>query len=173
VGFMKNQSLMPSGSGGSMFTCELGTFFDATELMKGVDKAEKKALSRAGAFVRKRARGSIRRRKTVSRPGRPPNAHLDDLKRILFAYDKSAGSVVIGPMPLNGRDFPKVPTLLEFGGNVRSYIRTKSGRRSKHVRRGRKTLRYRARPFMGPAMDKELAKGTIPKQFENAVHVST
>jgi len=145
-----------------MITLKTATFFDAKKLIQSVDRATRKALSRAGAFVRKRARYSIRKRKKVSAPGKPPSSHAGNLRTILFAYDAATRSVVIGPMVLNKQEDPPIPNLLEFGG--RAVRRRKGGKR--------KTLRYRPRPFMGPALEAELAKGGIPKQFRNAVSTS-
>src|SRR5690242_12299768 len=80
-------------------------FFDRKAVVDATTVAERKALSRIGAFVRRRARSSLRRRKRVSRPGEPPSVHSKDdtanLKNILFAYEPSHRRVVIGPVGLN------------------------------------------------------------------------
>lgn len=133
-------------------------FFDRPAVTKSVDRARLRVLRRAGAFVRTRARSSIRKRKRISEPGSPPSSHTGLLKRgILFAYDPSNRSVVVGPMLLNRRVQP-APELLEQRGNA-------SGRLTDH-RRG-KRLVYRARPFMRPAMVAE--RDNIAKSWRNSV----
>jgi hypothetical protein len=67
---------------------------------------------------------------------------------------------VIGPAPINQRSpYPgtTVPELLEEGGRVRR--RDKDGQTE--------VLHYRARPFMGPAYEKELPK--LPAMWRHSV----
>ncbi len=77
-------------------------FFDRPKVIASLKKAKRKALSKAGAFVRKRARSSMRRRKGVSSPGSPPSAHSNghSLKTILFAYQPQSESTIVGPVQL-------------------------------------------------------------------------
>ncbi|HSV28701.1 MAG TPA: hypothetical protein VLL76_04055 [Candidatus Omnitrophota bacterium] len=120
-------------------------FFDRQAVIVQADAATRKVLSKFGAFVRRTARGSIRRRKKTSEPGAPPSGHTGLLKRLIFfAYDPDRRSVVIGPAPLRAK--VEAPPLLEYGGTAR-----RKDRRGRTV-----TARYRARPFMGPALAKEL-----------------
>lgn len=103
-------------------------FFDRQVVLDSMDKAERKVLSKFGAFVRKRARTSIRKRKKPSAPGTPPSSHVGSLRRgILFAFEPEQHTVVIGPL-----FFPKgtgkrtgviqrshtVPEILEYGGTL-------------------------------------------------------
>lgn len=123
-------------------------FFDRDRVVRSMDRATRKALSKFGAFVRTRARSSIRSRKGTSQPGKPPRSHTGLLKRFLFfSYEPSVANVVIGPAKLNTGT--KAPELLEHGG-------TDS--------RGRT---YAARPFMGPAFAREVPNA--PELFENAM----
>lgn len=117
------------------------TFFDRKQVTDRLDPAIKKALSRFGAFVRQRARSSIKRRKGVSQPGGPPHAHQGDIKKILFGYDADAKSVVTGFIRYGASS--GAPERLEKGGTV-----TRDGKR----------LRYRPRPTMKAAQDAELEK---------------
>ena len=56
------------------------------------------ALARAGAYVRKAARTSIKRAAGPSRPGEPPHTHSGVLKRsILWAAEDDRKSVYVGP----------------------------------------------------------------------------
>jgi len=72
-------------------------------------------LSKFWAFVRQRARTSIRKRKGTSQPGSPPYSHVGLLRKfILFAYEPARQSVVIGPVLLReGSDVLRLP---EQGG---------------------------------------------------------
>ena len=125
-------------------------FFGNRPVRQAADRATRAVLSKAGAFVRRRAKSSIRRRKRISRPGRPPSSHAGHLKRlILFGYDRGADSVVIGPLRFRRGE---APPLLEFGGRAR-----RSGRR----------MRYRARPFMGPALEAEAPN--FPRLWKDSV----
>ena len=72
-----------------------GLFFDSKKVVNATTRAERKVLSRFGAYVRRSARSSIRKRKKVSEPGKPPSSHTGLLKRfIFFAYDPGRKSVV-------------------------------------------------------------------------------
>lgn len=116
-------------------------FFDKAAVTDKIDPAARKAMSKFGAFVRQRARSSIRPRKQSAPPGSPPSSHEGSLRRlILFAYDASTKSVVIGPVPFRKGEAPR---LLEHGGTA--------------IRRG-KPARYRGHPFMAPAAKAELPK---------------
>jgi hypothetical protein len=81
------------------------SFFDRPAVVGRLTIARRKALTKAGAYVRKRARSSMRRRKSASKPGSPPSAHesgsAPSLKTILFAYDEQIDGVVVGPVKLN------------------------------------------------------------------------
>jgi hypothetical protein len=121
-------------------------FFDREHVQRSMDQTTYKAFFRFGAFVRKVARRSIRKRKKISDPGFPPSSHTDLLKdRIYFAWDSVQGSVVMGPEKINRPT--EAPELLEFGGDVEVIEDGKP--RRKH---------YRARPFMGPAFEAGLEK---------------
>lgn len=119
-------------------------FFDSAAVLKRLDTAKRKGLSKMGAFVRQRARSSIRSRRAVSTPGSPPSSHEGSLKRLLFfAYDTATDSVVIGPVPFRRGT---APGLLEHGG---------TDTRPATPRRVAQVLHYRPRPFMRPALDAE------------------
>jgi len=121
-------------------------FFDTKRVQSAMDKKTRRVLSRFGAFVRTRARSSIRSRDTISKPGRPPHSHTRVLKDlILFGYDRMRSSVVIGPLAASTRG----AQALEEGGT----ITVKAARRGVKSRR----VKIKARPFMGPAFEKEQA----------------
>ena len=130
-------------------------FFDRQVVTNAADRAQRNVLSKFGAFVRQTARTSIRKRKAISEPGRPPSSHTGLLKRnIFFVFSPETRSVVIGPILLNQRT--DAPRLLEHGDTVIGK------KRNKRVR-----MKYRARPFMGPAFDREQQK--LPDLWRNSV----
>lgn len=138
-------------------------FFDRQIVIDAVGRATAHNLSKAGAFVQRRARSSLRRRKRTSEPGSPPSVHSRDpvatLKNIWFVFDPQNTSVVVGPLKLNqsslvGSSQPTVPALHEYGGTAL-------------VGKRRRRARYAPRPFMGPAMQSELPK--FPDLWKNSV----
>lgn len=105
-------------------------FFDREAIQKAVERGNLRALSKAGAFIRTRARSSLRRRKKPSAPGSPPSVHSRDsfatLKNILFGLEPQRQAVIIGPVALRGSSgnaatapvSGTVPNVLEFGGAI-------------------------------------------------------
>lgn len=154
-------------------------FFDRPLVKRAVDAATRRELSRAGAFVRRRAQTSMRRRRGSSPAGSPPFAHEGSLRKLLFfSYDPKAKSVVIGPVRF--RD-GRAPSLLEFGGSVHIKPRTIYMPKGE-VRRlpagsfaGRKlvpvrvsgVLTYKPRPYMGPALEAEA--DNLPSYWRSSV----
>ena len=132
-------------------------FFDGNRIIRPVERANRSALMRAGAFIRRRARSSMRKRKKISEPGKPPSSHTGRLKGlILFGYSATTETVIVGPRRTGDRD--QAGETLEFG-------RTVTRRRGRRRRR----MRYRVRPFMGPALEKEIEAGSFPKLWANSV----
>jgi hypothetical protein len=148
-------------------------FFDRQKVIDRMKKANRRAMSKIGAFIRRRARSSLRRRKKPSPPGKPPSVHSRDrvatLKNILFAYDPRSESLVVGPVKL-GMGPETVPQIHEFGGVVKARQVGRSGRsRTKHKPVRVRSIRYAPRPFMGPALEAEVDAGTIPEQYKYSV----
>jgi phage gpG-like protein len=134
------------------------SFFDRAKVENAVNKAERKKLSKFGAFVRRNAQTRMRRAKGPSRPGEPPHAHVGLLRKLIFfAYEPREKSVVIGPVLL--RSGSQVPSLHEFGGTTLLRNKSRDGKR--------RIGRYPARPFMGPAFEEELQN--MPRDFKNSV----
>lgn len=162
-----------------------GLFFDRQAVTRAVSRSERRVLSRFGAYVRTGARSSIRpaRRKKLSeltpeeqrrhrlrtrmarregrpqpklplahsRPGEPPRSITGLLRRFLyFAFDPSRRSVVIGPARINSGS--GAPQTLEHGGFAN--------------RRG-KRVRIEARPYMGPALERE--EHRLPQLWRDSV----
>lgn len=158
-------------------------FFDREKVIRSTRAKDRKALSRAGAFVRTSARSSIKSRKhgTISAPGSPPFDHVGyarsqrnralkkagmvplpkpkaadqrGLRVILFGYDERNHSVIIGPLRFGGkRGTSTVPQVLEMGGRSTNY-------------KGR-SINIKARPFMRPALERELPQ--LPKRWASSV----
>ena len=138
-----------------------GLFFDRAEVMRATSRAERRVLSRFGAFVRRSARSSIRKRKGISQPGRPPSSHTGLLRKfIFFAYQVQSRSVIVGPVRLN-RKVGDAPAALEHGGTSR--VVEGSRRSGRRVR----TIRVRPRPYMQPAFEKEKEK--LPQMWRDSV----
>jgi hypothetical protein len=165
-------------------------FFNPGTVADAADRKRKGILSKAGAFIRRAARSSIRRRKAVSAPGGPPSAHSTDsvatIKNILFGWDPSTKSVVVGPVALNIKhslnggslEGGTVPQVLEHGGTLGILeIQHRDGSWSRADLRSRRRIaerpqrvrraHYAARPFMGPALRKELPK--FPQLMKNSI----
>ena len=132
-------------------------FLDRQAVISKVDAATRRVLSKFGAFVRRSAKSSIRKRKKPAPPGQPPSSHTGLLKKfIFFGYDADRRSVVIGPTRLNQKGRGEAPPLLEYGGKATL------------VRRGKKKrVTYQARPYMGPAFEKE--KPQLPAMWRGSV----
>jgi len=169
-------------------------FLDRAEVQRKLGVARVRALSRQGAFVRRRARTDVlRRRKRVSLPGGAPSIHSKNatvtLRNVLFFYDSQTDSVVVGPVKLNqfnrnsrSSSAVSVPALLEFGGSInideerrigsqgpwfRRDMRSQRQRSNREYRTRRAT--YRPRPFMATALQREIAAGTIVSSWANVV----
>lgn len=153
-------------------------FFDSPRVKQAVDAAKRRVLMRQGQWLRKVAKNLIRKRKKPSAPGQPPHSHRGDLKRLLlYGYDPTTESVVIGPeLARWGKSGPMagtgtVPQRLEEGGGVivEEIFGTRKGwfRATKRVLRSRywqgAPRRFRrtsmaARPYMGPAYQRSEKK---------------
>lgn len=136
-------------------------FFDRAKVVRAVDRAKRQSLSKAGAFIRRSAKSSIRKRKRISAPGSPPSSHEGSLRRLIyFGYDRQTDSVVVGPV---GYKNSRVPSVLETGGST-VVIRRVGGRLV------RTKVKIAARPYMRPAYEKN--KDLLPAQFRNSVRAA-
>lgn len=155
-------------------------FFDREKVRRAMSDGDRKAFSKAGAFIRTGARGLLRKSKKISEPGKPPRMHEGSIKRLLFfAFDPASKSAVVGPAR-----FKKgvAPHLLEKGGTVQGdgrviYITRAVGRdRSGRFRSEGKdrielhgAINYRPRPFMGPALHKEIDQGHVVSCWKDVI----
>lgn len=142
-------------------------FFDRAKVLKAIDGATVRVLSKFGAYVRTGAKSSIRKRKRPSLPGQPPSSHVGTLKQLIFfSYDFEKKSVVIGPTLSNHPT--GAPEVLEHGGEADvtdSVWKTRRGQKTREKRTRR--VKIAERPFMGPALDRELPK--LPGMWANSV----
>lgn len=151
-------------------------FFDREAVLKSMDAATRKALSKGGAFVRQDAKGSLRYRDRASQPGQPPSVHRGGtihgrsaslLKELIyFAWDAKNRTVVIGPAATNGsKNQPGfVPQTLEKGGTVqvREVLHRGEWKRESLLTRAEArglpsrmvNVNIAARPFMYPALER-------------------
>lgn len=162
-------------------------FLDRAGVAAKVERGRLRVLAKFGAYTRRSARSSIRKRKASAAPGRPPSSHRGDLRRlILFGLDPAAGSVVIGPVIFDQarRQSKMAQEALEYGGEVTRLTPVpvaKSGKRAATRRQAAayrrllkerrivlpprefrsQTFRYRGNPFMGPAFARELANAKL------------
>lgn len=141
-----------------MFTTSVTrTFFDRPGIVRRMSRARRRALSKAGAYVRTRARTSIRRKRGRSAPGRPPHGHTGLLRGgIYFAYDELRDNVIVGAAKLRSGSAAQA---LEHGGPSTA-ITWRRGRRQ------RRRIYVRRRPFMAPALAAEIRAGTIAKAWQ-------
>ncbi len=131
-------------------------FFDRQKVLFKLSRAERRVLSRFGAYVRQDARQRIRRRKRPSQSGESPTNQTGLLKRhIYFLFDPDRRSVVIGPARL--RTGSEAPATLEHGGQA--VVVTPAGQ---PVR-----VAIEERPYMGPAFRQELPK--VPALWRDSV----
>lgn len=167
------------------------SFFDRAAIQRPSDQATVKTLGKMGAFIRRRARSILRRKKKVSSVGSPPSVHSSDpvatLKNVLFALGPDRRSVLVGPVKLNQVNLQAnrmgsltVPQLHEFGGTIAirewSFGPGKPWRRRDmrfNPRPGwmyrTRNAKYAPRPFMGPAGRYELERGKMAEQFRKQV----
>lgn len=130
-------------------------FFDKKAILNAVPPALRKALSKAGAYIRDDARKSIKTRKKPAPPGQPPHSHKGQLRKfIFFAFDPASRSVIVGPAAFSSRS--QAPYLLEHGGT------TQRKRRKRII-----TAQYEPRPYMLPALLKNIHE--IPKPWKDAI----
>lgn len=134
------------------------SFFDRHVVMAAMGNARRKVLSKAGAFIRTTAKTSIRKRKKSAPPGSPPHSHEGSLRRlILFGYDRSSDSVLVGPV---GFKKGTAPSVLEHGGDTVVLSRRGGRLRSR-------TVKIAPRPYMAPALDKE--RPHLPLLWRNSI----
>jgi predicted ATPase len=128
--------------------------FEPEQLVESMGTGEARALRRVGFATREEAQASIVPGNMASRPGQPPHDKTGTLKRfILYEFDKSTGSVVMGAKLLR-RKSKDVVTALEYGG--------------RSVTAQAKQITVERRPFMQPAFNKAI-RNTVPTAFQDCI----
>lgn len=148
------------------------SFFDRKAVMDAMSRADRRALSKTGAHIRRRARSSLRRRKRISNPGSPPSVHsthkVKTLKAIYFHFEPKKRQVVVGPIKLGVSKFRPVkpgttnPSTNEFGGQAW----VKPNKWSDNLVKAN----YPARPFMGPSLQDEVNAGGVLNAWQDSFH---
>lgn len=116
---------------------------DLSAVEDAIEATWAKSAKMLGFAVRADAQASIRDGRGTSAPGTAPRSHDGTLRRwILYAYEKSSRSVVVGPKLLK-RKSRDAAEALEHGG-------------LSETTRG-EVQRVRERPFMRPAMGRTIA----------------
>lgn len=122
-----------------------------TRALKYYNTRHRICVTRQAQFVRRVAMNSIKSAKSgsISRPGGPPVSHTGALKNwIRYAWERSSGTAVIGPVRL--KHF-RAPRALEYGGVSKWMRRTAFFWRAGYQR-------VQARPFMRPALRRSLPR---------------
>ena len=133
---------------------------DTRRLSRAYARAERSALSRAGAYVRKLARSHMRRRSRAARPGEGPTVREGQLKTfLLWAYEPQRHTTVVGPKRLPGAT-ADTPEAMEHGKVLTRWV----GRGS---RRRRQAIAYEKRPSTMPALG--MAGPDLPDFWRDAV----
>jgi hypothetical protein len=144
-------------------------FFRPDPLQRAAQRAKRRVLSRAGAYVRQTARRSLKPYQSPARPGDPPRSRTGLLKRfIYFGLMPDGHTVVIGPARLGRTQMHgsiTTPQLLEHGGPRKLNPRKQTPRKS--APGGAPIVHHRAYPYMGPALDKEAPN--FPQLFRGEV----
>lgn len=154
-----------------------GVTVQLTKTVRQLERAKKKgtykSLRHAAFSIRKSAVESMPFAKGPSEPGKPPHAHKGKIRRsILVAQDEGTGEVFVGP------SYPRVKAgrrpywlaqMLEHGG---TFTRRKPRKRGRRRRRGESpqptiAVTYPARPFMHPALKRNLAR--FHRDWEGAI----
>ena len=135
---------------------------ESKRLLERMTSAARNSLMKQGAYVRRVAKNSITTKDHPSLPGHAPRSITGLLRDfILFKWDSSASSVVIGPTLLDrGHTNPTVPEVLESGGTEMATVR-----RGKEWKRRPVTIA--ARPYMAPALER--SQKQLPELWANSV----
>lgn len=122
--------------------------FDDEKLLRKMDAARRRNLSKAGYIIMRSARKKIADKASPSLPGEPPRDVSGKLKHgILFGYDRESESVVVGPEIKAARRASggvPVPAVLEHGGMTK--------------RKDGPVFSLAPRPFMAPSLEKHADK---------------
>jgi hypothetical protein len=170
-------------------------FFDRARVVAYMGREDARRLGKMGAFIQRRAKTKILRRaprgrrgsrgqRPSARPGQPPLVHSTNervsLRRILFGLTADWNGVAIGPVAiadqrLRGSSAQTVPQLLTKGGRGRVDVYSNDGGRTWEAGHAPQAdehrsvaANYREHPFMGPALNEEIAAGTVDRVWSSS-----
>jgi len=172
-----------AGSRGFLSYRLKGVTVKPSNVTRPLDKAIRRQLYNFGSFVRQTARRSLRKRKKSSEEGKPPSMHEGTIKRkLIYAVDELNKNVVIGPT-LWSR---KAAHIVEHGGDfvvnlipwwVLTDPRERVALKRRLNRAGnsglerrfrvKRRIKYKARPFMRPAFEKEITSAKLKNWFQD------
>ena len=165
-----------AGSRGFLSYRLKGVTVKPSNVTRPLDKAIRRQLYDFGSFVRQTARRSLRKRKKSSEEGKPPSMHEGTIKRkLIYAVDELNKNVVIGPA-LWSR---KAAHIVEHGGDFVVNLlpwwpvadpRERAAIRRRYLRnryRVKRRIKYKARPFMRPALEKEITSAKLKNWFQD------
>jgi len=153
-----------------MFGVKITMAMTPKTVQRATDKGAYKTFKHAANSIAKSAGDSMVEAEGPSRPGTPPHAHTKRLRWSIQSNDPDSDGVFIGPTysrVIKGGRPPWLAKMLEFGGTFTWKRRTKKrGRPSKREAQRRAagygppmmTATYPARPFMQPALERNLAR---------------
>jgi hypothetical protein len=176
-------SAIPLGDiGGVVAAIDVDWFFDRPRVQAATDRATRKTLTLAGKIVRDKTKQGIRKLgiartrqltsvrgrarvaaeiagRPASAPGTPPHTHTGFFRKwIVYAYDPSRRSVVIGAMKSNW-----LYDLHEFGGRHPRPETTRGGRGGNYPPRPAFAIGLqRALPFL---------RAYVPEVFANNIRL--
>lgn len=141
-----------------MISLSAKAFNNMDNVLRATERANRRVFMRQGAYVRRVAQNSLKRRKRPadgesipSAPGKPPHTWGGggmNLRRSIL-FDASPVGVVIGPIAAGQGQFGAKH---EYGGTFRI---------------DGQTAHYPARPFMGPAL--ETSRSRLPDFWERVI----
>ena len=154
--------------------------FDAQKVLAAAERGNRRAMFRAGGYVRRVARSSIRKRKRSSSAGKTPHGHTGELKRSI-QFGVEPGGVIIGPAAISSSSnkFTAGPApiseTLEYGGEIKikevyhkgHWVRRTLAKNVTGLRTRTRKVRVAPRPYMGPALKTSLP--TVSQFWANSV----
>jgi phage gpG-like protein len=158
-----------------MFGVKITTQFRPKQVEHAQKKGAFKSMLHAARAIRKTAVESMVFAKGPSRPGQPPHAHTGRLRRsILYTVDNDDAFVGVSYARARKGDRPEwLARMLEKGG---VYGRPRKGKQKREAATGRfakgfekieSPVTYPARPFMHPALERNLAR--FHREWQGAI----
>lgn len=133
---------------------------ESKRVLDRMNAAARKVLMQQGAYIRKVAQNSMTPKDRPSAPGHAPRSITGLLRDfLLFSWDSSSSSVVVGPAALKG-GVAVVPRILEEGGTELATV--KRGREWK-----KQQVTIAPRPYMAPALERSQAQ--LPQLWAKSV----